>query len=61
LFHFLRRRRARATLDVGPVFLLEAVDADPSSRRARRPMKDLADAIIPSGELSRKESPAPAS
>src|ERR1035438_636361 len=35
LFHVLHWRRAHPAFEVGPVLLLETVDADPSSRRAR--------------------------
>src|ERR1039458_8999676 len=34
LFHVLHWRRAHPAFEVGPVLLLETVDADPSSRRA---------------------------
>src|SRR5271157_4818350 len=34
-FHVLHWRRAHPAFEVGPVLLLETVDADPSSRRAR--------------------------
>src|ERR1017187_6812446 len=34
-FHFFHRRRAHAALEIGPVLLLETIDTDPSSRRAR--------------------------
>src|ERR1039458_9815999 len=35
LFHFLHPRRAHPVFEVAPVLLLETVDADPPSRRAR--------------------------
>src|ERR1039458_8951205 len=35
LFHVLHWRRAHPAFEVGPVLLLETVDAAPSSRRAR--------------------------
>src|ERR1019366_832219 len=35
LFHVLHWRRAHPAFEVGPVLLLETVDTDPSSRRAR--------------------------
>src|SRR5208283_6056956 len=35
LFHVLHWRRAHPAFEVGPVLLLETVDADPSSSRAR--------------------------
>src|ERR1035438_75996 len=35
LFHVLHWRRTHPAFEVGPVLLLETVDADPSSRRAR--------------------------
>src|ERR1022692_3333153 len=35
LFHVLHWRRAHPVLEVGPVLLLETVDANPTSRRAR--------------------------
>src|ERR1035441_4299330 len=37
LFHFLHPRRAHPAFEVSPVLLLETVDTDPSSRRARIP------------------------